>query len=115
MENEDITLINQLTKSGNDSEDYSVLYSYICNPDGTIRWMYPKKLKKPTFLKFYNSSTIKSKIYRLFTLILFELNIFNFFFARKIDLTIQKGSLLDQINKNDNFYEHTIFFWNHRY
>ncbi len=31
-------------------------FYYFNNPDGTIRWIWPSTLKKPTFLAFYNSA-----------------------------------------------------------
>jgi thymidylate kinase len=37
-------------------------YHYICNQDGSIRWIYPNSLSKPTFLNFYNASTPKAKL-----------------------------------------------------
>jgi len=38
---------------------------FLCinNPDGSIRWMWPDHVKKPLFLKFYNASSIRSKIF----------------------------------------------------
>ncbi len=39
-------------------------YSYINNPDGTIRWLYPAEQKQPTFLHLYNTSGWKGKLIR---------------------------------------------------
>ncbi len=36
-------------------------FYYINNPDGSMRWVFPQDLKYPTFLSFYNVSSLKSK------------------------------------------------------
>ena len=40
----------------------STSYHYINNNDGTIRWIFSSKSKKPNFLKFYNINTFRSKL-----------------------------------------------------
>lgn len=40
----------------------AVEYSYMSNPDGTIRWIYPKQLKKPSFLNFYSTASLRAKV-----------------------------------------------------
>ncbi|MCK5538767.1 MAG: hypothetical protein KAI79_18220, partial [Bacteroidales bacterium] len=40
----------------------TVEFSYMSNPDGTIRWIYPKELKKPYFLNFYSTSSFRAKV-----------------------------------------------------
>ncbi len=39
-------------------------FSYINNPDKSIRWIYPSKNKKASFLNLYNSSGWKAKMYK---------------------------------------------------
>ena len=41
-------------------------FSYVSNPDGTMRWVFPNSLKRATYLNFYNTSSIKSKLMALF-------------------------------------------------
>lgn len=43
----------------------TVVYQYFNNPNGTMRWVYPKTLKYPSFLTLYNASGMKSKLIRL--------------------------------------------------
>ena len=60
---EDIKLINYLM--GNNAfvrKNESKKFSYISNTDGTIRWLYPSDLKRPTFLNFYSTSSLRAKI-----------------------------------------------------
>lgn len=40
-------------------------YQYFNNPNATMRWIYPKSLKYPSFLTLYNASGLKSKLIRL--------------------------------------------------
>ena len=37
---------------------------FINNPDGTIRWVFPKHLKQPDFLHLYNASSLKAKLFK---------------------------------------------------
>jgi thymidylate kinase len=39
-------------------------WSYIDNPDGSPRWLYPSALRKPRFLAFYNFSYWKASLYK---------------------------------------------------
>ena len=57
------------------SDFYSEEYLYINNTDGSIRWIFPKKLKYPTFLKLYNSQSLKAKLFSLAIKFLFYLNL----------------------------------------
>jgi hypothetical protein len=39
-------------------------FSYINNPDGTVRWFWPKGQRFPAHLGLYNSASWKAKLYR---------------------------------------------------
>jgi len=41
-------------------------FLYVNNPDGTMRWVFPKDLKRASYLNFYNTSSLKSKLMALF-------------------------------------------------
>ena len=75
MHPSDLALIRQLFFAGEVSENYSIgskktdkrhhqslSFQYINNPDGTIRWIFPKGLSKPTYLSFYNATGIKARL-----------------------------------------------------
>ncbi|MFK7947230.1 MAG: hypothetical protein AB8G11_06565 [Saprospiraceae bacterium] len=47
------------------TNDRTVVYQYFNNPNDTMRWIYPKSLKYPSFLTLYNASGMKSKLIRL--------------------------------------------------
>ena len=62
-EYENSTDSNKILISNSSKKDIpSVSYHYINNNDGTIRWIFSSKSKKPNFLKFYNINTFRSKL-----------------------------------------------------
>ncbi len=58
----------------------SMLFLYIPNPDGTKRWVWPARASKPTFLKFYNIHTIKSRMISFLIRLVFVLKLQRLFF-----------------------------------
>lgn len=38
-------------------------YGYVCNADGSIRWLYPLSLRKPVFLRLYNSAGWRGRLF----------------------------------------------------
>ncbi|MCS4302432.1 hypothetical protein [Chryseobacterium sp. BIGb0232] len=50
-------------------------FSYILNPDGSVRWFWNSKSGKPLFLKFYNAATPKAKIFSYVVQIVFALRL----------------------------------------
>ncbi|MEL7533447.1 MAG: hypothetical protein AAFN10_19190, partial [Bacteroidota bacterium] len=47
-------------------------FSYICNPNGTIRWIFPSKQKYPVHLALYNSAHWKARLYKIGTHLAFK-------------------------------------------
>ena len=43
---------------------YTQRFSYINNPDTTIRWIYPTNSKAPVFINFYNNTGLKAKVFK---------------------------------------------------
>ena len=81
-------------------------YEYISNPDGTIRWIYPKDLKKPSFLNFYNTSTIRAKLLSTLIKIAFFMKQAHLVKKGEFKRNIVENSRLDEILKeypNANF------------
>lgn len=110
LELSDIDIINKITVSENITESYRGNFIYVLNKDGTIRWLYPTNLKNPSFLSFYNSSTVRSKIFIWLTIFLYKIRIFNLFFGTKISLLIHKNSFVDKLIKNKRYDNFSIFF-----
>jgi thymidylate kinase len=59
------------TYTGMDSRTWS----YINNPDGSPRWLYPSNLRKPRFLAFYNFSYWKASLYKFLVKLAFSLRV----------------------------------------
>ena len=110
LELSDIDIINKITVSENITESYHDNFIYVLNKDRTIRWLFPTNLKNPSFLSFYNSSTVRSKIFIWLTIFLYKIRIFNLFFGTKISLLIHKNSFLDKLIKNKRYDNFSIFF-----
>ena len=45
---------------------------YINNPNGTLRWIFPKSNKYPTHLALFNSAHLKARLYKLATHLAFK-------------------------------------------
>lgn len=69
---------------------------YIANQDGSPRWLWSIKNKKPDFLVFYNASTLKQKLIVLGIKIIFLLRIQKFVFP------IYSGPLVDEFDSNND-------------
>lgn len=61
--------INSLQKTGieisqvaTNQKTIAISCCYKNNPDGSIRWIWPKSAKRPYFLKFYHSSGLKAQL-----------------------------------------------------
>ncbi len=57
-----------------DWEDSSVgqSFSYICNPNGTVRWIFPTAQRYPVHLALYNSAHWKARLYKMGTHLAFK-------------------------------------------
>ena len=63
MVSEDTSIIQFLTGNMVDTEQAKRKeFSYILNPDDTIRWLYPKNIKRAYFLNFYSTASFRAKI-----------------------------------------------------
>lgn len=60
-----------------------ISFSYIRNSDGSLRWFWNSKSKKPLFLKFYNASSFKARLYAMAVKIVFELGLQNLIFEKE--------------------------------
>jgi thymidylate kinase len=64
------------------SDKLNIGIQYINNPDGSIRWIWPSKLRRPLFLKFYSVTSIKSRIIVLMIKLVFLLRLQNWMFKK---------------------------------
>ncbi|WP_222536922.1 hypothetical protein [Pedobacter polysacchareus] len=52
--------------------------NYICNPDGSIRWVWPSRVRHADFLKFYHPSGFKAMLFVITASILAKLGMLAF-------------------------------------
>ena len=102
--NSDKVVLDSLFKSENINHKKNDTFYFISNPDGTIRWIYPKSLKKPSFLSFYSTSSTRAKILDS----IFRLS-FYFRLNKKIELEVFKDSIIDRIIKQYKDFNYSIF------
>ncbi|APW66225.1 hypothetical protein LPB137_10400 [Poseidonibacter parvus] len=108
INNEDTNIIDLLFINKKDGDNLSSFF-YISNPDGTIRWIYPISLKRPTFLAFYSTSSMRAKLIALSikTFFLFKLN--KLLKAKPLEINIDKKSIIGNILENYPTYNYSIF------
>lgn len=101
LEEEEHIGICGLNKEGYDVQNYYV----VNNNDGTIRWVYPAKAKRPLFLSFYNASSKKAKLFKLAFRMIFFFGMSKRFnhgsFAVYSKTKIYLDSLLNQVPHDD--------------
>ena len=81
-------------------------FSYICNSDNSVRWIFPKELQSPTFLNFFSVGSIKSHTIALVIKFAFLIRFPKLVSSGEIKIEIQKGSILDSVlskYKHDSF------------
>ena len=107
---EDRLIIENL--AGNNSlisDQASIEFSYISNPDGTIRWLFPKSLRTPMFLNFYSTSSIRAKILSFFIKSTYFFRISGLVNSSELRIKIQKESVLDKILTKYEYDSYSIF------
>lgn len=104
MTENDKVVLDSLFKSENINHKKNDTFYFVPNPDSTIRWIYPKSLKKPSFLSFYSTSSTRAKILAS----IFRLS-FYFRLNKKIELEVFKDSILDRIIKQYKDLNYSIF------
>ena len=60
------------------------VFYYLCNDDQSIRWIWPATNKKPSFLKLYTASSVKSKIFVALVRLIFLLKLQGLFAEKAI-------------------------------
>lgn len=93
---------------GNDAFSQKTVdtFSYISNPDGTLRWVYPKNLKHPLFLNFYSTASLRSKVFSQLIKLAFYFKQSHRVKFGDLNINITEDSRLDKILKR---YDHTGF------
>ena len=109
VSNDDLEIIKYI---GLDVEKYfnsEMIYNYISNPDGTVRWVYPNNISYPSFLNFYSTSTVKAKLFNILINLAFALKLRNYIKSGSFNLKLRKQSILDNILINSDWEGFSIF------
>ncbi|GAB1268526.1 hypothetical protein NBRC116493_17790 [Aurantivibrio infirmus] len=79
------------------------------NKDGTLRWVYPSSSSIPTFLSFYNQSSIKASLFAIGIKILFEIGLSRFVAKKKISCDFSEDSVIFYLLEKYKPYSYSIF------
>jgi len=110
LNSEDKNIILQIFgKDSFDKSDNQLTFQFISNPDGSVRWLFPKTLKEPTFLSFYNTSSLFSKLLANTIRLLFFFRMQKLIINGEINIRIEKNSLLDIVLSENTFENYSIF------
>ena len=71
---------------------YPIRCNYICNTDGSIRWIWPAKSKHADFIKFYHATGLRPKLFALAAQLLAKLNLL---------ILLKKGSFYCYISEQN--------------
>ena len=67
---------------------------YRNSPDGTLRWIWPASLKKPLFLRFYNTPSWRSRCIKGLISLFFRLRLQRLFASGSVTVNVRAGSNL---------------------
>ena len=81
----------------------------VCNPDKTLRWIYPCDLQKPTFLNLYNAGTIKGRIIQTLVKLAFRFGLRSAPASLSFSLYSRQPSRLDNLLQQVKHYQYSIF------
>ena len=84
-------------------------FNYINNPDGTIRWIYPKRAKRPTFLEFYSASSWKANAFVMITKAAFRLGLRRFIQAGTFSISHKHPLRIESIGSGISFDNYSLF------
>ena len=81
----------------------------ICNNDGSIRWIFPSKSVKPNFLKFYNISSFKSKVFAAIINMAYQFKLVKYISSNTFYLFSEAPTFLETIIKRYEAIDFAIF------
>lgn len=84
-------------------------FSYIANPDGSMRWMYPSNLREPTFLSFYNTASFRARAFSALIKLSFLLGLHRFLRSGDILLNVDFDSVLAKATQRNACTGFSIF------
>ena len=82
--------------------------SYIPNPDGRIRWFWNTNSQKPLFLKFYNISGKKAKLFAFFIHFIFLIRLQKLIFRKEILYFTEEENTVFDLQKDWAIFTGTV-------
>jgi thymidylate kinase len=82
------------------------VYHYINNPDGSIRWIYPRKTDKPYFLRFYSVNNLRSWLISKYYTTLFKFGLKDLARSGSFTIYMRKEAFLSNhylVNRDNDF------------
>ena len=93
----------------NEEKGYQYSYSYINNPDGSVRWIFDSNSKFPGFLDLYNNSGLKGQVLTLLFRIIFLLKLQFLVTSGRFYLFSRKLSLQESWKLKVDFDSFSVF------
>lgn len=84
-------------------------FSFINNPDGSIRWIFPLSSKRPGFLALYNVSSRKGRMMHLLIKLIFLFRLQSFIISGRFYLASSEDILAENWKQNVDFDSFSIF------
>ena len=83
-------------------------FEYIQNPDGTIRWIWPKENNSPDFLKFYSAMSAKAVLNTWLMKIIFYMPLFRNVLIKDFSVVSNSNLFVDDLTSNKSG-EYAVF------
>lgn len=78
----------------------AVAYSTICNPNGTIRWLFRSDRKKAGFLRLYNANNLKGRLFKWLVQLLYFIGLKRLVKHGNIYVSCASESLCEKLEKS---------------
>ena len=95
-------------KARDSTNFYAESFYFINSPDGTIRWVFPKKLNYPGFLSLYNSSGLKASVFQQVVKLAFQTQTQHLICSGKFVLYSRKEKYVQHLYAGEN-HDFSIF------
>ncbi|WP_264566415.1 hypothetical protein [Flavobacterium sp. N3904] len=97
-----------ISETPNQPSDREVTFLYIKNPDGSARWIWEKNQNRPSFLKFYSTSSFRAKIFAFVIRLIFLMRVQKFVFSNKRYYVEHKSNPIFNLKDNWALFTGTV-------
>lgn len=71
-------------------------FNYLCNPNGSIRWIFPDSISTPAFLAFYFAGDFKTKLKCQILRLIYLLQLQSFFIKKELHILSSEPLVLEE-------------------